>query len=104
MGKQAIPRKKQKNIITSNYFSFTKNIEEANFRVQRVGSNAGKAFLDKNGALSSNYYIVNNSAISDEELVNFINKAEFESLEYTVGPKSLPKGELIKILEQYVNT
>lgn len=79
----------------SKYFSFTKNIEEADFRVQRVGGNAGKAFLDKNGATSSNYYLINTSKFSNENMVRILNAVKYETVEDTIGPKSLPKGEFI---------
>lgn len=95
----ATPRKKNKMKLTSNYIDFTKNIAEADFRVQRVGGNAGKAFIEKNGAISSNYYIVNKTSLSNEELVGLINTLSYPSIDFTVGPKSLPKGELIEQLE-----
>lgn len=79
----------------SKYFSFVKTKEEADFRIQRVGGNAGRAYLDKNGAISSNYYLVNTSSFPTEKLVEKLNEVKYQSLEDTVGPKSLPKGELI---------
>lgn len=79
----------------SEYFSFTKEKDRADFRVQRVGGNAGKAFLDKNGASSSNYYLQNISDFSTEKLIELLNRVEYESINDTVGPKSLPKGEFI---------
>lgn len=79
----------------SKYFSFVKTKEEADFRIQRVGGNAGKAFLDKNDALSSNYYLKNTSEYETEKLISILNTIKYETVEYTVGPKSLPKGELI---------
>lgn len=88
-------RKKVKAPSTSQYFSFVKTKEEADLRVQRVGGNAGKAYLNKEGALSSNYYLKNTSPYTTEELVRLLNTANYHSLEDTVGPKSLPKGELI---------
>lgn len=79
----------------SKYFSFVKTREEADFRIQRVGGNAGKAYLDKNGAISSNYYLANTSSFSTEKLVEKLNEVKYQSLEDTVGPRSLPKGGLI---------
>lgn len=84
----------------SKILQFVKTKEEADFRIQRVGGNAGKAFLDKNGALSSNYYVKNISNIPIETLIKEINSLSYWSLEDTVGPKSLPKGELIYLLEK----
>lgn len=97
--KQKEQREKHKVKLTSNYFSFTQK-EGADFRVQRVGGNAGKAFFDLDRAISSNYFIKNSSPLTNEEFVNFINGLIFPSIAYTVGPKSLSKGELITIIEE----
>lgn len=86
----------------TSLFTFTKNPLEAHFRVQRVGGSAGKAFTDKNGAISSNYYLINTSDYNVEYLVNSINSIEFPSISDTVGPKSLPKGEFIYEIEYFL--
>lgn len=95
-------REKTKFPMQSQYITFIKEIEQADFRIQRVGGNAGKAFLDKKGAPSSNYYVINTSSLSNTKLVEIINQIAFPSIEYTVGPKSLPKGELCYELEKYL--
>lgn len=89
-------KKREKIKLPTNtpYLQFVKEKENSDFRIQRVGGRAGKAFLDKDGAISSNYYVKNISKISTEEFIEKINKINFSSLEFTVGPKSLPKGEL----------
>jgi len=84
---------------TSDLFSFV-NPQQADFRVQRVGGNAGKASFDLNRAISSNYFIKNLSTLSNDEFVDLINSLTFPSIEFTVGPKSLSKGELIAIIEE----
>lgn len=94
-----IAREKIKMRTTTSLFEFTKNISEANFRIQRVGGNAGKAFLDKNGALASNYYLINKTNIPTEELIEKLNTIEYPSITFTVGPKSLSKGELVLEIE-----
>lgn len=93
-------RKKITFLLTSDYIQFVKDKSEADFRVQRVGGKAGQAFLNKDGALSSNYYVKNISNIPTEKLVQTINNLSYLSLEDTVGPKSLPKGELIYLLDE----
>lgn len=85
--------------IVSDLFSFV-NPQQADFRIQRVGGSAGKASFDLNKAVSSNYFIKNLSTLSNEEFVDFINSLTFPSIEFTVGPKSLSKGELIAIIEE----
>lgn len=84
---------------TTSLFSFVSK-EEADFRVQRVGGNASKASLDLNKSASSNYFIKNNSNKTNEEFINFINNLKFPTIEFTVGPKSLSKREMIAVIEE----
>lgn len=92
-------REKVKLKTTTDLFSFVSQTE-ATIRIPRVGGNAGKATLQLQGAKTSNYFVKNNTALSDEEFVLFINNLHFPSIDYTVGPKSLSKGELIAIFEE----
>lgn len=94
----ATPRQKKKPKTTTSLFSFT-TPELADFRIQRVGGNAGKAFFDLSKSPNSNYFVKNTSSFSNEELVDIINNTIFGSITNTVGPKSLSKGELIETLE-----
>lgn len=100
--KQDSLRKKIQLKTTSNLFTYV-SPNEADFRVQRVGGNAGKASFDLNRAKSSNYFIKNNSNKTNEEFVEYINQLIFPSIEFTVGPKSLSKGEMIAIIEENWN-
>lgn len=84
---------------TSDYFEFT-TADKADFRIQRVGGNAGKASFDLSRAASSNYFIKNKSELSNEDFVNLVNRLSFPTIEFTVGPKSLSKGELIATFEE----
>ena len=84
---------------TTSLFTFT-TPENADFRIQRVGGNAGKASFDLSKSTNSNYFVKNTSDLTNEELVEIINNTIFDSIENTVGPKSLSKGELIEILEE----
>lgn len=84
---------------TTNLLDFTKDRDLADFRIQRVGGNAGKASFDKTAALASNYYIINKSPFTNEELAAIINSLTYPTINDTVGPKSLSKGELIDQLE-----
>jgi len=94
-----IPREKIKLKTTTDLFSFVDK-ESAKIRIPRVGGNAGKATLNLDGAKTSNYFIINNTELSDEQFVDFVNSLKFPSITYTVGPKSLSKGELIAIFEE----
>lgn len=99
--KQSKPRKKVKGKTTSTEFTFTDK-KNADFRIQRVGGNAGKASFDLDKAESSNYFIKNNSNLSNEDFVELVNHLIFPSIEFTVGPKSLSKTELIEIIEENI--
>ena len=99
--KQNNPRKKVKMRTTSNFFQFVDS-SIADFRIQRVGGNAGKASFDLTKSASSNYFIKNTSKLSNEEFVNLVNSLVFPSIEFTVGPKSLSKGELVAIIEENI--
>ena len=93
------PRTKKKAKTTTSLFIFT-TPENADFRIQRVGGNAGKASFDLSKSTNSNYFVKNTSDFTNEELVEIINNTIFDSIENTVGPKSLSKGELIDTLEE----
>lgn len=100
--KQENEREKFTFPMKTSLFNFTKNPNEADFRVQRVGGSAGRAFLDKNGAISSNYYLINTSNYDNNTLIESINKITFPSVNDTVGPRSLPKGEFIYEVENFL--
>lgn len=97
--KQPKQRQKIQLKTTSNLFDFVDK-EIADFRVQRVGGNAGKASFDLTKSASSNYFIKNLSEKSNEDFVDYINQLIFPTITYTVGPKSLSKGELIAVIEE----
>lgn len=98
-------RKKSKNKMTTPFFDFIKKNEGIpDIRIQRVGGNAGKAHLSLDGSAQSNYFIRNNTILSNEELVKKINNLYFPNIKNTVGPKSLSKTELIEVIEEELNT
>lgn len=97
--KKNLPRKKVRLATTSELIEFTDK-DTADLRVQRVGGSAGKASFELDRAASSNYFIKNKTELSNEELRDLINSLVFPSIEFTVGPKSLSKGELIATLEE----
>lgn len=87
---------------STKFFEFVKK-GDADFRVQRVGGKAGTASFDLDASEASNYFVKRTTnEYSNEELVNFINDLSFPSIDYTTGPRSLPKGELIYCLEQKI--
>ena len=100
--KKDIKRKPYQNKTTTELFDFVDK-NNADFRIQRVGGNAGKASFDLNFSIQSNYFIKNKTCYSNEKLIDIINQTIFPELEYTVGPKSLSKTELILTLEEKIN-
>lgn len=74
----------------------------ADFRVQRVGGNSGKAFNNLIGSDQSNYFIKNKSSVSTENLIKIINSIEFNDINNTSGPRSLSKLEFIEKLKNYL--
>lgn len=84
---------------TTDLFDFVDKTR-ADFRIQRVGGNAGKASFDLTKSPSSNYFIKNKTEIANEDFVEFVNSLIFPTIEFTVGPKSLSKGELIAVIEE----
>ena len=97
--RQNIARKRVQLKTTTDLFAFVDK-NEADFRIQRVGGNAGKASFDLTKSPSSNYFIKNKTTISNENFIDFINQLHFPTIEFTVGPKSLSQGELIAVIEE----
>ena len=95
---------KKKNFCYS-YIEFG-NVNDFDFIVRRVGGNAGKAYILKEGetvSTQSNYFIKNKTSLSNEALVGIINGIKMDAVNYSVGPRSLSKIELIEYLEKEFN-
>lgn len=95
----AAKRKKKRLRTTTELFDFVSK-DEADFRIQRVGGNAGKASFDLNYSVQSNYFVKNRTDMTNEEFVELINNTVFAGATDTVGPKSVGKGEMIATLEE----
>lgn len=92
----------QKTSFRTDLFEFTSR-ERADFRIQRVGGNAGKAFKDVSScSRQSNYFIKNTSNFDTDCLIQAVNDSDFPTISDTVGPKSLSKGELIRQVEKEI--
>ena len=86
---------------STDLFKFVSKVE-ADFRVQRVGGNAGKAFISTDASESSNYFLRNTSNYSDSALVETINQVVYPTIDDTTGPRSLSKCELIDSIESFI--
>lgn len=77
--------------------------KDFDFIVRRVGGNAGKAYILNEGesvSPQSNYFIKNNSILTNDVLVEIINNIQMDVVNYSVGPRSLSKRELIDYVEE----
>ena len=75
--------------------------EECDFRIQRVGGNAGRAFFNT-GSKQSNYFIKNTTGIDNKVLVELINKEEQRERNNTVGPRSISKPEILEKIRKII--
>lgn len=100
--KSDTPRTIIKGSVKSDIIEFVDK-DKADFRIQRVGGNAGKASKDINKSISSNYFIKNTSNIDTDILINMINNHIFPTINDTVGPRSLSKRELVKEIKNITN-
>lgn len=91
-------RETYKKPIKSLFFNFTTK-EEADFRIQRVGGNAGTADTNLDYSEESNYFIKNLSHLSNQDFIKIVNKSTFPTINDVVGPKSLSKRELVEVIE-----
>jgi len=93
--KRDYKRKKIKKIEPLT-FKYTKNKDNADLAVRRVGVYAGKCFEDCNKSEQSHYFII----LNDKSKKNLFLKTldETKWLDLTVGPRSISKSELNKIL------
>jgi hypothetical protein len=73
-------REKLKQVTTTHLFKFVKDKTEADFRIQRVGGNAGKASYNLDVSAQSNYFIKNTPSYSNDELMNIINNTVFADI------------------------
>lgn len=100
--KSDTPRTIIKGSVKSDIIEFVDK-DKADFRIQRVGGNAGKASKDINKSISSNYFVKNISNIDTDILITMINNHIFPTINDTVGPRSLSKRELVKEIKNITN-
>lgn len=94
-------RVKEVSTIINEYIRFVKK-EDADFRVQRVGGRSGKSDKNLDVSEQSNYFIKNISNLEDDRIIDVLNKLNYPSKDFTTGPRSIPKGELVECLVKYI--
>jgi hypothetical protein len=95
--KKDIKREKSKKIKPIG-FDYTKDKENADISVRRVGINAGKAFKDTNKSAQSHYFIILEDKSKIDLFINELYDSKWD--DYTVGPRSISKNELNKFLNE----
>jgi len=86
---------KRKKIIPikENGFIYTKNKQNADLAIRRVGIYAGKAFIETmNKSEQSHYFIILNDKSKISSIINTLKTKKWNDL--TVGPRSISKSEL----------
>ena len=94
--KQETKREKTKKMKPKNY-EFVKKEQEHDISFRRVGVYAGKVDIDtEKKSIQSHYFIKFHNGLFTSELLNKLKNINYSSRDYTVGPKSIGKQELIK--------
>ncbi len=79
--------------------TFVKKSQQPDVYIQRIGGNAGRAGLDwQQRSEQSNYFIKIQNKAEIAEFIKKVNSLNFPSRDYTVGPRSISKVELIRTL------
>lgn len=84
-------------------FNFVKKDANPDFYIQRVGGRAGTAGLDwANRSIQSNYFVKLDPALftNTQDIVEIINDTHFPEKDYSVGPRSLSKQELLSNIKE----
>jgi predicted RNA methylase len=81
---------------------FEFNKKKPDISLRRVGSNAGLVSIDniESKSIQSHYFIKFDNF--NEKLLKNLNKLNIEQANYTTGPKSISKSELIPILNSII--
>lgn len=97
--KKNIHREQTQTLYPVN-FLFVKKHDTPDLSIRRVGVNAGNTSqntIDKNP--QTHYFIKLKHKTVDIDLINKLNSINYESSQYTVGPRSISKQELIKEID-----
>jgi len=98
--KKNIKREKIKKIEPLT-FRYTKDKSESDLSVRRVGVYAGKGFDNcENKSEQSHYFLILNDKTKKDLFLKTLEKVEWKDL--TVGPRSISKSELNKILNKII--
>lgn len=85
---------------TTHLFDFVKKDNNPDLCIQRVGSKAGQAQENTDKNETSNYFIKLKIDLTPTDFCNMVNGIIFPEINYSVGPRSLNKGELVESVEK----
>jgi len=92
--KKEMDREVPKKLVP-NKFKFVKKEDNPDISFRRVGVNAGLIDTNCDKSIQSHYFISFDNHVTDELLLT-LREIDYECKNYTVGPKSISKQELIK--------
>lgn len=98
--KKNYKREKIKKLKPVNY-KFVKKNETPDISFRRVGVYAGKVDKEIENKSPQSHYFIKFNNVFTEDLFKKIKFISYKSSEYTVGPKSISKQELIKELNKF---
>lgn len=96
--KKSYPRKIEEKLEPIGY-KFVKKEEEPDISFRRVGVNAGTIDENINKSEQSHYFIRFDDRDKVEQNIEVFRNAKFLSSDDTVGPKSISKQEIIKLIK-----
>lgn len=81
-------------------FNYTKNKQEADISIRRVGIYAGRAFTDTDKSEQSHYFIKFNNKDVVNVVIEYLNN--YKWIDLTVGPRSISKQELNEVINNLI--
>lgn len=83
-------------------FRYTKDPSRAHLSIRRVGVYAGKAFLDTTKSKQSHYFLILDNPIDSSKIISQLQNQSWTDL--TVGPRSISKDELNRVLNRIIES
>lgn len=96
--KKVVNREVPKKLVPSK-FKFVKKEDNPDISFRRIGVNAGLIETNCDKSVQSHYFISFDNPVT-AELLLLLHSIDYECKNYTVGPKSISKEELIKEFNQ----
>ena len=88
-------------ILVPNNYRFVKKGEDHDISFRRVGFKAGEISINTDDKSEQSHYFIKFDVELTDELLGKLSIIEYPCKDYTVGPKSISKQELIKEFNIY---